>query len=118
MACPYFLPQAPLREFSDLYSGICTADAQEAISPDLIEACNRGYARERCTHAAQSESDAFRFLVKSQANGIVQIAWSSERNHHPVAVGTVQIESTVEAGSALHHQARIVALDYLKHIGA
>src|SRR6185437_14597780 len=87
MACPFFLPESPVEHFSDLYAGTCAKYADAAIPSDLIESCNRGYARETCGRAALSDSDAYRFLVKSHNNNVVQIAWSSERNHHPIAVG-------------------------------
>ena len=48
-------------------------------------------------HAAQSDADAFRFLIKSNRDGVVEVAWSSERNHHPVAVGTLTVDCAVTA---------------------
>lgn len=118
MACPYFLPRSPLKDFSDLYTGECAADGVNAAPQDLVETCcNYGYARAACSHAAQSESDAFRFIVKSESKGTVQIAWSSERNHHPVAVGNLSMDGSGAAQTPLELQAQTVAAIYLRHLG-
>jgi len=118
MACPFFLPNSPLTGFSDVYSGRCAAGDSISISHDLLEhGCNNGYARETCVHASRSESDVFRFLVKAHCNGIIEVAWSSERNHHPVAVGSLSIDQTIEPDTPLERQAWISARNYLTHIG-
>src|SRR5437868_6663572 len=110
MACPLFLPSSPLAGCTDLYGGECAADAGALIPVDLLHrSCNAGYARDCCARAAQSEADAFRFLVKANREGMVEIAWSSERNHHPVAVGNLVVNPAVgsrEIGP-LERQARV-----------
>src|SRR4051794_20053260 len=86
MACPLFLPAAPLRGFAaeatplgELYDGRCAADPDNAIAPETLRrCCNRGYARGICDRAAAAEADAFRFIVHSDENGIVTVAWSAE----------------------------------------
>jgi hypothetical protein len=117
MACPFFLPDSPLKDFSDLYQGGCAMQSGGTIPSDLLESCNRGYARQTCARAAQSDSDAFRFLVKSHTDGMVHIAWSSERNHHPVAVGVLTIDESFSSQSPLEQQAKLVYFEYLRHIG-
>jgi hypothetical protein len=116
MACPFFLPDSPVN-FSDLYTGRCAKDADRTVPADLMESCNRGYARETCALAALSDSDVYRFLVKSHKSGVVQVAWCSERNHHPVAVGELVFIDKQSSQSPLEQQAKIVAVEYLRHIG-
>ncbi len=117
MACPYFLPQTPLKDFSNLYAGSCAAKGAGTIAADMIEMCNYGYVRGACACAAGSESDALRFLVRSQESGIVQVAWSSERDHHPVAVGVLALREGECGDSPLAVQARCVASEFLLHKG-
>ena len=127
MACPLFLPTLPLKSFSsetmplgDLYGGDCAAEAGTPIADGLLRrCCNAGYARGSCPRAAQSDADAFRFLIKAHRDGVVDVAWSSERNHHPVAVGTLALDFKVGAPQTgpLESQARACAAAYLKQIG-
>jgi hypothetical protein len=87
MPCPLFLPEL-LRD--SIFLGRCAADPAEAISVEKVRACcNPGYARVRCLRADEAEADAVNFLMKSET----LIAWSIERNHHPVAVGTADAAS-------------------------
>ena len=121
MACPLFLPASPLSPLEDLYGGECAGELGALIPVDVLrQCCNRGYARDSCKRAAQSEADAFRFLIRSNRDGVVDVAWSSERNHHPVAVGTLVVDgtgSTTESGP-LERQARAFASAYLRQIGS
>jgi hypothetical protein len=124
MACPFFLPTLPLKSFSsetmplgDLYGGDCAAEAGTLIADGLLRrGCNAGYARGSCPRAAQSDADAFRFLIKAHRDGVVDVAWSSERNHHPVAVGILAIGSIAGApeNGPLERQARAYAAAYLR----
>src|SRR5580692_8325367 len=101
MACPLFIPSTPLGELvsvatplGDLYAGNCAADPRAAIDSDTLRRyCNFGYARCHCERAAQSDADAVRLMVSAERGNIVEIAWALERNHHPVAVGNVEIDS-------------------------
>jgi hypothetical protein len=123
MACPLFLPgsplpASPLTPLSDLYGGECAAEAV-VLSFDTLLCCNAGYARGSCRRAAQSDADALRFLIKANRGGVVDVAWSSERNHHPVAVGTLVVDcnrGTTES-TPLERQARACAVAYLGQIG-
>jgi len=84
----------------------------------LRECCNRGYARESCQKAAHAEADAARFLVQSDRDGWIEVAWATERNHHPVAVGTLRLETEGPPGTEpLERQARAVACVYLRQKG-
>ena len=118
MACPFFLPDSPLTGLSDNYTGRCAAGDPSPIASELLESgCNQGYARGTCARAAQSDSDVFRFLVKAHCKGAVEVAWSSERNHHPVAVGSMLLDQTAAPESPLERQAWTWAQTFLRHIG-
>jgi hypothetical protein len=131
MPCPLFLPASPLIGSSlidssligltteasspgDLYGGECAAQPGVLIPVGMLRrCCNTGYARAACEHAAQSDADAFRFLIKSNRDGVVGVAWSSERNHHPVAVGILLVTNATAAEGPLERQARACAAAYL-----
>jgi hypothetical protein len=124
MACPLFLPASPLTPLEDLYGGECAAAAGvfiPVVIPDAVlrRCCNAGYARGSCQRAAQTDADAFRFLIKANRDGVVDVAWSSERNHHPVAVGTLTVDCRTPTTQTepLELQARACAAAYLRQIG-
>jgi hypothetical protein len=104
---------------SDFYTGGCSADPATPLSIEkLTRCCNPGYARTVCAHAATAEADSHRFLVTSDDGGLVEIAWASERDHHPIAVGTLRIARELPAAAGpLEHQARACALTYLHQTG-
>jgi hypothetical protein len=95
MPCPLFVPGLPLSGFAqvamplgNLYDGRCAAEPESALSSDVLRSCcNLGYARGSCVRAAEADADAVRFIVHSNADGAIVIAWAMERNHHPIAVG-------------------------------
>ena len=105
---------APL---GDLYGGHCAADRSAVIEMDTLRRyCNFGYARGCCPRAATSEADAARFMVRAASGSIVDIAWAVERNHHPVAVGRMEIETTGPAlvEDQLARQAYACARSYIR----
>jgi hypothetical protein len=120
MSCPLFLPVSPLTGLApeaaplgDLYGGECAAGPGALIPLDILRhCCNTGYARHACARAGQSEADATRFLIKSDHDGVIEIAWASERDHHPVAVGTLQVTDATDANQPLERQARACAAAY------
>lgn len=113
MPCPLFLPVSPLAGFADLHGGECAAQPGASIPIDTLRrCCNNGYARAVCGHAAQSDADAFRFLIKSHRDGAVGVAWSIERDHHPVAVGTLLVTNAVASEGPLERQARACVQAY------
>lgn len=128
MACPLFIPSSPAGELvsaamplGDLYDGTCAADPLFAIPADTLRRyCNFGYARGYCGLASQSDADATRFLVTAGRAGMVEIAWAVERNHHPVAVGTMEIDTSFAAALAdpLKCQARACAAAYARRSDA
>ncbi len=101
MACPLFIPTSPLGELvsvapplGDLYDGYCAAEPAAAIDHDTLRRyCNFGYARGHCAKAMHSDADAVRLLVYEAHGSLVQISWAVERNHHPVAVGRLEVET-------------------------
>lgn len=115
------MPASPLTGFTDLYGGECVADPGALITVDILrQCCNAGYARDVCRRAAQSDADVFRFAIKADREGVVDVAWSSERNHHPVAVGTLAVDCRTAACTnedPLQRQARVYATAYLRQIG-
>jgi len=99
----------------DFYGGECAVQPAALIPVDTLRrCCNAGYGRTACEHAAQSDADAFRFLIKSHSDGVVQVAWSSERNHHPVAVGTLPVSEPGDSANPLERQARAFASAYFR----
>jgi hypothetical protein len=133
MACPLFIPSSPLplsqvaeaaatgAPLGELYAGSCAADLSAEITPQILRrCCNFGYGRGECGRAAQSDSDAVRFMVKNFRDGVVvEIAWSVERDHHPVAVGTLDVVTGASADSAssvLQRQARACAEVYARRV--
>jgi hypothetical protein len=118
MACPFFLPASPLTGFSDSYNGECALAGGSPIPAELLgPCCNNGYARKVCANAATSDSDAFRFFIKSHRGGVIDVAWSSERDHHPVAVGNLPVNAHTAATTPLEKQAHTFAAAYLRQIG-
>jgi hypothetical protein len=118
MPCPLFLPGTPL-PLSDFFGGTCAADPSEELTTDkLAKCCNPGYARSRCQKAATAEADSYRFLVRSDDGASIEVAWASERNHHPLAVGVFRIDRNLPPpNGALEHQARACAASYLHRTG-
>lgn len=110
MACPLFLPSVRLGG-TPLFEGRCAADPNSEVSFNTLrDCCNPGYARGRCDNASGAEADVFRFLVRSRVYGRVEVAWSAERDHHPVAVGTLLLTGCVPANAEpLHVQASVYA---------
>lgn len=96
-----------------------------AIEPETLRRyCNFGYGRGHCPRADQSDADAARFMIRAAQGSVVEIAWALERNHHPVAVGRMEIDTagyrtadedtlTCQAGAcarAYMRQSRIAAV--------
>ena len=137
MPCPLFLPSSPLGDLiqdgmplGEIYGGECSADAGALIPIDTLRhCCNFGYAAAQCERARRAHADAARYLIKSDREGVVEVAWSVEKNHHPVAVGTLLIGTADAPSSKPDHcepidrsepidlQARAAAASYLRRTG-
>lgn len=109
MACPLFLPGSRFP---------CAAARESEIDEHKLRTCCEvGYARGECDRAASAEADAIRFIVKSHAYGVVEVAWSTERDHLPVAVGTLRLREVPEGDSVPELQARAYVSTYLRRTG-
>ena len=104
-----------------LFSGECSANPGAMIPLDVLrQCCNPGYARPSCARAAAIEPDAISFLVKSDRDGVIEVAWALEKNHHPVAVGTRNVGTPAPSAASaetLDQQARMVAASYARQKG-
>ncbi len=108
----------------DTWSGTCHADAASPFMPDetaLSHLCNMGYARRTCPHFPENQKcDAVRFLIVSDRDQIIQIAYAVERDHHPEMHGTLaysRVQSVFTADATnprLEHQARAYVMSYLR----
>lgn len=118
MACPYFLPVERMTEelwphrprlpLGDGWRGCCTAasDAEPSLA-DLRDGCNLGYAA-KCTHLpAKRETDAVRFSVACDRDGLIQLCFVLERAHQPYAHGTLLYALASEAWLERHGDTRI-----------
>ncbi len=124
MACPRFLPttilagSSPASPLGALFAGFCAAAPDAPIDDTLLRTgCNQGYARNRCPAAADSPIDAARFRIKSHTAGVIEVAWSQERDHHPVAVGNLQLREHPISTNPLEQQARACIAVYLRKKG-
>jgi hypothetical protein len=105
--CPRFVPDAG-----------CDSQPGVVVDADLVRvACRRGYARDCCTYAALVEADAAQFLIRSHDGGVIEVAWSLERNHHPLAVGLIEIAAGCVVQTTLERQAHALASEYLRKTG-
>jgi hypothetical protein len=124
MPCPFFLPASRLIDFApgpmplgDSYGGECAVNPGALIPIDTLRrCCNLGYARGMCERAAQAEADAVRFMIRSDSADSVLVAWSMERNHHPVAVGKVAFP-LADCSTPIERQARAYCDSYLRSKG-
>ena len=108
----------------DTWSGTCHADAASPFTPDenaLSHLCNMGYARRTCSHFPEKQMcDAVRFLIVSDRDQMIHVAYAMERDHHPDAHGTLTYSRvlSVFTGDAatpwLEHQARAYVMSYLR----
>jgi hypothetical protein len=106
------------------WSGLCLAapgTLPEAGNPCGDTACNLGYARGACTRFPEGEGpDAVRFVIAGHQDGVIQIGYVVERDHHPFAHG--RLEYSAAAGAfgppvlpvLLGRQAEAYAESYLR----
>jgi hypothetical protein len=98
MPCPCFLPEAPMPRdagprparapLADVHTGTCSVGGDVDLST-MIEACNFGYARGRCTSFPSGlPCDAYRFSApRDSFADIVEIVWIAEKDYSPVSHG-------------------------------
>ncbi len=134
MACPYFEPREPLDPktwtkpprvpLGDPHDGVCRAIPETEWRPDgatVRDCCNLGYARNRCPRfPGGAGSDAFRFAVTADTNGVLTIFFVSERDHRTLEHGSM-LFSTAAGGfldeppsPILARQAEAYVANYLR----
>jgi len=100
MACPCFYPiepqatrkTTPPAPLGDTWSGACHATPDEWL-PDpstARELCNFGYARARCGRLPDDAPDAVRFAISYDRDGLIGIYWVMEKDHLPLAHGSLE----------------------------
>jgi len=118
MPCPLFLPFPQAPPIGEPFAGRCRANpAAELPFELLLCSCNPGYARGTCPLASGAREDSYRFLIQSHTNGVFRVAWSSERDHGPVEVGTLELRESDPADNPLEAQARAHIAEYLRRSG-
>jgi hypothetical protein len=110
MACPLFLPADSLGEY---HTGECAAARGEALTDETLRrCCNAGYARGLCVHATTTDCDSIQFVLKADRGGAIELGWAMERNHHPLAVGSLTMP--LAPVTPLEFQARAFGTAYLR----
>jgi hypothetical protein len=106
MPCPYFVPLQSLGSRRDRaywpllapWSGECAAESGFAGSAvpvtdaDAVRWCNFGYAAGCPRLPAGRPADKISFGIARERDGILQLTWVLERDHLPVAVGSLHYE--------------------------
>jgi hypothetical protein len=95
----------------DQWSGICRAASGAEWQPDADTSqrlCNFGYAREKCARVPAAGSDAVRFGISHDQDGLIRIYWVMEKDHLPFAHGPLEY-SRAEAAFQPAHPDKCVA---------
>ena len=132
MACPYFVPEAPLdasvwlrpprAPLGELFDGTCSAGGSETrpAGECVRELCNFGYARGRCDRFPSStEADAVRFSIASDRDGRVELTYLIEAEHRPAEHGVLYYAAGEVEGTesmALGAQARAFVGSYRRRL--
>ena len=115
MPCPYFrptdvvslasLPHPQRLPIGNAYAGHCTA-ANVTPNDAMLHDCNLGYAT--CEHLpADRDSDAVRFSVRRDPNGLIAISYVFERSHAPVSHGILIYDPGLVAWRKVHADQRV-----------
>jgi hypothetical protein len=118
MSCPYFFPTdrcpEPLWPHPERlplgggFSGTCTAPGHDGFSPagELLHDCNLGYAN--CARLpADRASDAVRFSIRRDPQGLLAIHYLSEGAHAPVSHGVLIFDPAASQWRERHDDARL-----------
>ena len=113
VACTCFHPTVPLPwkawpgkfrpPLGRPYDGTCHSDSGRPHIPDrdvLLVGCNLGYARGVCMRVPDESPDAVRFSFQAPRS----IRWVVEREHRPVAHGTVRLGASAGRGPLFDRQ--------------
>jgi hypothetical protein len=103
MACPHFAPAKALETgrfttqfplpLGEAHLGCCMAEAFTPFQPgerDLLDSCNLGYARARCSRVSPDGPDCARFAVSSDTGTSISIRWVQEKEYLPYRHGTAE----------------------------
>ena len=133
MACPFFMPterveggawQHPARlPLGSGWSGTCTATGHDGQVPPqntLERFCNLGYAVGCAWVPQERDRDAVRFAIAAPLSAaqrskckdgspdrILRLRYVCERDHRPVAHGTLEFDFQADGWSVRHEDARI-----------
>lgn len=113
MPCPFFLPtertslsSLPHPErlpLGNAYAGRCTA---ANVTPDerMLHDCNLGYAA--CVHLPPDrKSDAVRFFVQRDQNGLLAICYVFEAGYAPAGHGILKYDASTGTWNVRHADA-------------
>ena len=135
MACPFFVPSAPLGRdhwlraprfpLGEAYRGVCQAGAEpfEPTVESQEEVCNCGYARGRCDRFPGGSADAVRFSVIADDDARIRVVYVFERDHAPDGHGVIEYSKPAAkiegdlSGPALA-QAHAFVASYLRNTGS
>jgi len=114
-------PRLPL---NGAHRGVCHADADPFEPPERSqrELCNCGYARGRCERfPADASSDAVRFSITRERDGIVEVVYVNEFDHSPASHGVLEYSIADsrfggDVSGLLAAQARAFLSSYLSRI--
>jgi hypothetical protein len=117
MPCPYFFPmeqfahwaRPPKLPLGDPYTGLCHANPASPVDPGeavLKNLCSLGYARGMCGRfPPESGSDAVRFCITEDGDGLICLLWVREKDHHPCDHGRLEYALETQAFTAPHPDA-------------
>jgi hypothetical protein len=97
MACPYFFPERPLEgprparaPLGDVFGGTCCLSGTAPERTSLVDLCNFGYARGRCSlYPSDAACDALRFTARHSDETLVEVTFVREKDWTPVESGRV-----------------------------
>ena len=99
------LPHPERLPLGGAYAGRCTA-ANLIPTADLLHDCNLGYAH--CAHLpADRASDAVRFSIRRDPQGLLAIQYVCETAHAPVSSGMLIFDPVLSQWRRRHDDARI-----------
>jgi hypothetical protein len=123
VACPFFHPTIPIRDWrqapraplGDPYEGVCRTEGGEwePAGELLRECCNFGYARGRCARFPVTETvDAIRLTAWECEGGALELQYILEGNHEPLRHGRLTADAGSDLPGALHSQAKAFVSSY------
>ncbi len=123
MPCPYFIPRERFEDgafphparlpLGAAFRGLCGAPGcGDAIPTDeeLKQICNLGYAR-NCSRLPENRtSDAVRFSVLRDRDGLVSLCYVAELNYLPVEQSNLHYDLQKKTWSRTHSDVKVQSL--------